>query len=473
MSAQRTKGERWIDGVPDYLYAAGIRRPSKFDLSGKGGWQFITEAELRSQARPGPGHTLKSQLWAVGMLHGPRNKQELCIVWYKNNPKSKKEQWKFRTMTPGDMAAFLINEAVEYYGSAELSEEQGKLLRQRLREKEYSKENIRRGLAQLELDGLAERRRKGDGKLLRDMTPDQCRMLSGGQVEISFFFVPKEADPGGVKKEWASMWESILHPNGNPPGSDADPEVGIICLPKREIPLMLKGLKVGLGEIFANCLPLNQLPEKQAAKALAAMIAKPEYHDALRGIWENSRKALLSKLREIVAAEAEVSPPGLPTETDKVDAPGTPDVVPTGAPKVGVKSRQGISSSSSRGSRSHLSGRAEKVEEADRPAPDPPARPQSEFDQKLKNYLLQTAVATPLDDVMFQRIRAPLTPELFGQFVKVADDVKNPRKWAVYESIAKQVAARGPVAPGAGQKEDPLLKRMKEEAERRKSWETS
>jgi hypothetical protein len=81
---------------------------------------------------------------------------------------------------------------------------------------------------------------------------------------------------------------------------------------------------------------------------------------------------------------------------------------------------------------------------------------------------------------MFLKIASHLTEELLPQFKIAVEAAPTIRKWPGIETIAKQVAARGLVmsaSAGAGGKEDPLLKRMKEDAEKRKSevqpWPTN
>lgn len=54
-------------------------------------------------------------------------------------------------------------------------------------------------------------------------------------------------------------------------------------------------------------------------------------------------------------------------------------------------------------------------------------------------------ISTACDVPMFERIAFYLSTETLEAFKAAALAVKNPRKWAVYESVAKQVAARGEV----------------------------
>ena len=72
---------------------------------------------------------------------------------------------------------------------------------------------------------------------------------------------------------------------------------------------------------------------------------------------------------------------------------------------------------------------------------------------------------------MFRRIASHLTEELLPQFKTESEKATNIRKWAGYESIAKQVAACG-LVPAAAMKPPQSAKKsfaesVMEEAQRR------
>jgi hypothetical protein len=80
------------------------------------------------------------------------------------------------------------------------------------------------------------------------------------------------------------------------------------------------------------------------------------------------------------------------------------------------------------------------------PAPDPP------WYASLRVLLADKQVfrcGVPLDEPMFRRIASHLTEELLPQFKTESQNANNIRKWAGYESIAKQVAACGLVPAAA------------------------
>jgi hypothetical protein len=83
---------------------------------------------------------------------------------------------------------------------------------------------------------------------------------------------------------------------------------------------------------------------------------------------------------------------------------------------------------------------------------------------ELKQWLTaHCPVATKLDKAIFARIAGHLTPALLGGFYLAAAEVREPRRWAIYEDIARQVADRGElpkIPPG----------RAAEKAARRKEW---
>ena len=78
----------------------------------------------------------------------------------------------------------------------------------------------------------------------------------------------------------------------------------------------------------------------------------------------------------------------------------------------------------------------------------------------------------PLDEPMFRKIASHLTEELLPQFKTESEKANNIRKWAGYESIAKQVAACG-LVPAAAPMKPPqsakkgLAESVMEEAQRR------
>ena len=77
---------------------------------------------------------------------------------------------------------------------------------------------------------------------------------------------------------------------------------------------------------------------------------------------------------------------------------------------------------------------------ADTPAADPPPL----WHGELKDWLYANCpVYTRLDAQMFSRIAGLLSLALLPAFYAAARSVERPRKWAIYEVIAKQVAARG------------------------------
>lgn len=118
-------------------------------------------------------------------------------------------------------------------------------------------------------------------------------------------------------------------------------------------------------------------------------------------------------------------------------------------------------------------GRASSSEGASLSSVAPPARP---WVTRLRQILKDLPLGTDLDEPMFLRIAGHLSEELLNQFETEAKKATKIRKWSGYESIAKQVEARGPVkvkAVGATESESPLVKQLREDQERRKSWQTS
>jgi hypothetical protein len=80
------------------------------------------------------------------------------------------------------------------------------------------------------------------------------------------------------------------------------------------------------------------------------------------------------------------------------------------------------------------------------PAEEPgaPAYHSPEWHGELKQWLkAHCPVPTRLDRHIFGRIAAHLSPALLEGFFKAAAEVASPRRWAIYEDIARQVADRG------------------------------
>jgi hypothetical protein len=108
-------------------------------------------------------------------------------------------------------------------------------------------------------------------------------------------------------------------------------------------------------------------------------------------------------------------------------------------------------------------GRAFAAAASDSRTEEPPARPpilslpqQSAPDPpwyaSLRVLLADKQVfrcGVPLDELMFRRIASHLTEELLPQFKSESEKANSIRKWAGYESIAKQVAACGLVPAAA------------------------
>lgn len=85
----------------------------------------------------------------------------------------------------------------------------------------------------------------------------------------------------------------------------------------------------------------------------------------------------------------------------------------------------------------------------------------------------------PLDDAILNQIAATIHTNVhLEQFQKAALRQRNPRGWKVFVKIAQECAKHQAkyeksMAAGVGEQEDPLVKRMKEDMEKRKAWPTS
>jgi hypothetical protein len=314
---------KWINGVPDWMHKAGIKA---------GDLGYLTRQQLESQMRPGAGHTLTSQVWACGMLHAPKNHGEQAIMWYRDRATGKMKRG---PMTPSDFSRELIEVALHYFDALALSEEEQNLLRAELRAR-YSKEAIRRALAEIEKGGCCERRR-ADGKPLKELSADALRRLPSGQVHVFFFAKPKSPDLDRLKSEWLEFKETITETVivGDEAEESKDSFYGLrlACIPK-----ILKVFKIQISELFASSPSVRHamgpISERQAGAKLAAVMAKPEYQETLLAAIETAQMAIVVKVREVLALEEAGS--------SDVAATRLPDALPTGIPDVGTTVRQDV-----------------------------------------------------------------------------------------------------------------------------------
>jgi len=158
---------------------------------------------------------------------------------------------------------------------------------------------------------------------------------------------------------------------------------------------------------------------------------------------------------------------------EALEALGAPPCAPTPVPAPPIKKSE------------PAGGRASSAVANDSRTEDPPARPpivsiskppaaDPPWYVKLRVLLADKQIfrcGVPLDEPMFRRIASHLTEELLPQFKTESEKATNIRKWAGYESIAKQVAACG-LVPAAAMKPPQSAKKsfaesVMEEAQRR------
>jgi hypothetical protein len=253
-------------GVPDWMAAFGIK---------PGEWLDVAKFQLRSQMRPGPGRTLKSQVWACGILHTAGYKGERAITMHGGK--------KFN-LTPAVIIRELHAEALEYYRSAgvEITDDQSKKLKE-------TKEHVRRSIEDLEDDGVCDR--KADGASLQTLSTEQRQRLPSGRIEYHFYLKPQAANPEAVKKEWARF---VADPTS--PHDVSKVEVATGWLPPVPISQVLKAFGF-------------ERPGKE-------VITSPDYQKIVSRAWESAKKVF----------ETEVAMGWLP----QVAVPSPPEVVATG-----------------------------------------------------------------------------------------------------------------------------------------------
>lgn len=267
--------------VPEWMQQLGL---------GKSDWLNLSKAQLRTQQRPGPGHTLKGQVWATGMLHAPG---------YKGQEATTMRGGKRVPLTSGDIIRELWEIAIKYYADAGVpgaptkANPHAKDCACSFCKLKETKEDIRQCLRELEEDGMV-MRTDLNGTPLRELSREQLRRLPSGKTRMYFWLTPKAADPERVKREWENRQPAQIFAVPEDSSEEAEnPEVGLQSLPLPPIHQILKALKIdGFGK---------------------EQITAPTYQKTIERAWTAARNIFL----EVVSTDL-------------------PQVAPTGPPQVGA-----------------------------------------------------------------------------------------------------------------------------------------
>ena len=153
----------------------------------EGEWFHASKPALKGGMRPT--FELKARVWCCGRLHAESHQGELAIRMFRG---------KKIPQSPAGIAKELHDEALAFYAKAgkELTDEEKKTLK-------VSRQSVRRVLAELEEEGLAERR-TAEGILLRDLSQEQLKRLPTGKIRLYFFVRPRPAKrvPDVVKYDY-------------------------------------------------------------------------------------------------------------------------------------------------------------------------------------------------------------------------------------------------------------------------------
>ena len=153
----------------------------------EGEWFHASKPALRAGMRPT--FELKARVWCCGRLHAESYHGELAMGMFRD---------KKIPLSPAGIAQELHQVALTFYAEAgkELTDEEKKTLK-------VSRQNVRRTLAELEQEGVAERR-TADGLLLRDLNQEQLKRLPIGKIRLYFFARPRPAQcvPDVVKRDY-------------------------------------------------------------------------------------------------------------------------------------------------------------------------------------------------------------------------------------------------------------------------------
>jgi hypothetical protein len=160
--------------VPEWMKPLGIK---------EGEWFSMPKRPMRSQMRPG--NPLCVQIWACGMLHTAGYKGELAKT---------KRNGEVVLLTAGDIVREILEEAETFFKPVSKD-------KKTISKFKISKENMRKGMENLENKGLMERR--VNGKPLRELPPKERQRLAGkGQVELWFWGEPHPANIQLIKDQW-------------------------------------------------------------------------------------------------------------------------------------------------------------------------------------------------------------------------------------------------------------------------------
>src|SRR5579859_7193246 len=136
--------EKTKNGVPEWM--AGVIPPGKY--------QYITKPQLEALQRPT--NPLKLQVWATGILHTVGYQGELAVRLVRG---------KRVPFTVADIGRELFEVATQYYTEGGIPKEEVERYAEKVR---WDQRDIRRAVAEIEEDGVLERKTK-DGRSLRDM----------------------------------------------------------------------------------------------------------------------------------------------------------------------------------------------------------------------------------------------------------------------------------------------------------------
>ena len=307
---------------------------------------------------------------------------------------------------------------------------------------------------------MVERRTK-DGRLIRELSEQEAKHLPSGGVRIYAFLMPRRPAKEKVRREW----DNLTSPEPDMSKVDMSKvEVDKSCLPPPRISLIFK--------VFQNTGYRKELLTDQiytqkvvsawaeAKKLFEVRMAAPDadespavdpgngFHDPSEMPENQHFQGSGSSYALVRDCEKQVDNECLPQGSAVVSPSGGPDVSPSGRPVVSSVVIPSLRNGSNGERASDSSG-----------IPEPPARSRagdssrSPFvppDTEIARYLGSRPIGYAIDERIYQEIAGILdTPELLEQFKREADQVRSPRRWAIYRSIAQKVKARGAIAAAA------------------------
>jgi len=215
---------------------------------------------------------------------------ELCV---RMRQKDAREGTEVSPIRVSDIRDELHRHAVRYYRSAKIKKDLSGL--------KETIPNLRRALAELEEDGICERRRTSDGRPIRELSEEESRKLSNGKTRIYCFSQPRPATAESVRRNYEERLHENLPSGGSQYCLPFDPEV------VRDIRYIVNGLRLSDSPL----LRLSEETPEENVEAIAHTIDKTRvfFVDTLKTERPEAFGELSADVRREDEAKTEIQQP--------------------------------------------------------------------------------------------------------------------------------------------------------------------